>query len=113
MHLSRRASFEGQQQLRTRRSSWSFQESARHFRRLFPGGLANQQMYVFRHDYISDQMERMPAANFIQDFHEAVPGPNRSKQRSPSITTEGHEMQITLPVVPFERIAHPRKNPHP
>ncbi len=51
----------------------------------------------------------MPAANFIQDFHEAVPRPSRTKKRSPSITTERNEMQITLPIVPFERVAHQGK----
>ena len=48
----------------------------------------------------------MPAAYFIQDFHESVPRSSCSQQRSPSITTERNEMQITLPIVPFERIAH-------
>ena len=51
----------------------------------------------------------MPAANFIQDFHETVSPPSRSQQRSPSITTERNEMQITLPIVPFERVAHQGK----
>jgi hypothetical protein len=72
-------------------------------------------MHMLRHYDISDQTERMSAANFIQYLYKTVPRPNRTQRRPPPIATEGNEMKITLSVVPFERIAHRRKNqnPHP
>jgi len=105
---------ERQRQLCARRPSSSFQESPRHLllqylqylRWIFLGGLADQQMHMFRHHDISNEAERMPAANFIQDFHEAVSRPRRTKKRPPSITTESNEMQVALSVMTFERIAH-------
>jgi hypothetical protein len=110
-------SSERQRQLCAARSSSLLQQRPRDFlfqylqnlRRILFCRLAQRQMYMLRHHHIPDQPELVPSANFIQDFHKPVPRPNRSKQRSPPITTEGNEMKIPLPVMPLERIAHPTK----
>ena len=55
-------------------------------------------MDVFRHDYISDQVEGIFSTDFCQDGHEAIASPCGSEQGAPSGTTEGDEVEISLSV---------------
>jgi len=68
-----------------------------------------EKMDVFRHDYISDQPERIFNTDFRQDGHEAIASPRGSEQGTPSETTEGDEVEITLSVAALQRITHGRK----
>ena len=66
-------------------------------------------MDMFRHDYISDQLEGIFSTDFCQDGHEAIASPRGSEQGAPSETTEGDEVEITLSVAALQRITHGRK----
>jgi hypothetical protein len=66
-------------------------------------------MDMFRHDYISDQLEGIFSTDFCQDGNEAVASPRGSEQGAPSETTEGDEVEITLSVAALQGVAHGRK----
>jgi len=46
------------------------------------------------------------APHFVQDLYKLVARPRRTEERSPLITTEGHKVQVALPIETLERIAH-------
>jgi len=79
------------------------------FRRIAFPWFGDEKMNVFRHDDISDQAERIFNTDFCQDADEAIAGLRRSEQGAPSGTTEGNEVEITLPVAALQRVAHVRK----
>ena len=74
--------------------------------------LAQQQMDVLRHDYVTDQPETVPDANLIENFHESVACSSRSEEGPPPVTTERDEMEIAPPVIALQRVAH-RGKPAP
>src|ERR1700688_2650562 len=102
---------ERQRQLRCRRLSWPSAQGARNFllehlqdfRGVALGGLADQQMNVFRHDHITDQLKTVPHADLIQYSHEALAGPGRSEKGTPPIATEGDEMEIAASIKALQR----------
>src|SRR5712671_4754135 len=65
-------------------------------------------MYVIGHNHITHQQKLVPFANRSQRAHKQVSRANRSQQRQPSVTTEGHEVQIAAAVIAFQILGHER-----
>src|SRR5882762_9283308 len=63
-------------------------------------------MNMLRHDHITDELEVMPRADLVQNFHKLVTRPRRAEQRTPPIATEGNEMKIAAPVETLQTVAH-------
>jgi len=64
---------------------------------------------VLRHDDIADQSELILGTYFRKDAHKAIASLRGSKQRAPAETTEGDEVEITLPVTALQWVTHGRK----
>jgi hypothetical protein len=64
-------------------------------------GLAEEQVDVFRHYNVTDQLECMPGTYFVKDSDEATTCLQRSEKWTPMITTKGDEVQIALAVMAF------------
>ena len=79
------------------------------FRRIVFPRFGDEKMDVFRHDYVPDQSEGIFSTDLRQDGHEAIASPHGSEQGTPSETTEGDEVEITLSVAALQRITHGRK----
>src|SRR5580658_6721613 len=67
---------------------------------------AHQQMHVLRHHHVPEQPEPESEPNFTQNYHKSVPRPRRPEIRPSPMTTERHKVEIPLPVMPPQRIAH-------
>src|SRR5713101_3639007 len=65
-------------------------------------------MYVIGHDHITHQQKLVPFANRSQRAHKQVSCANRSQQRQPTVTTEGHKVQIAAAVIAFQILGHER-----
>jgi hypothetical protein len=67
--------------------------------------LADQEVHVFGHDYVSDQCKFMPAANLIQNLRKTIAGAHGSQVWPLPVTTERHKMKIALSEIPLQWIA--------
>ena len=67
--------------------------------------LADQEVHVFGHDYVSDQCKFMPAANLIQNLCKTIAGAHSSQVGPLPVTTERHKMKIAPSVKSLQRIA--------
>src|SRR5712672_3620297 len=63
-------------------------------------------MNMLGHDYITDELEVMPRADLVQNFHKLVTSPRRAEQRTTTIATEGNEMMIAAPIETLQTVAH-------
>jgi hypothetical protein len=72
-------------------------------------GFTHQQVNVFRHHHISNNVKSVPRTHFIEYLYKAIARPPRSKKRTSPITTEGHEVKIAQSVITPQRVAHRRK----
>jgi len=62
-------------------------------------------MNMLRHDYIPDELDVMPRADLVQNFHKLVTSPTRAEQRTTTIATEGNEMKIAAPIETLQTVA--------
>ena len=69
--------------------------------------LADQQMNMFRHHYITDQREIVALANFIQNLEKEIPSPLRAQQRRAAITTACNKVQLAQPIAASQALLHP------
>ena len=46
------------------------------------------------------------AADFDENFQEEVAGPSGSKEGKAAVTTASDEVEVVVPVVPFETVSH-------
>ncbi len=83
-------------------------------------GFADDQVHVFRHYHVAQQLESVPRAHLPEYLHKTITRTSRAQVRPAAITTKRDEVQIAASVMPLQRIAHgrnagPRKsqNPHP
>ena len=60
-------------------------------------GLADEQVHMLGHHYISNQPKPMALSDFPQRRNKDIPGPHRSQQRQPPVAAKGKKMQIPLP----------------
>src|SRR5713226_7830794 len=88
-------------------------ERLQHHRRRRFRRLADQQVHVIGHDHITHQQKLVPFANRSQRAHKQVSRANRSQQRQPSVTTEGHKVQIAAAVIAFQILGHERPPQEP
>jgi hypothetical protein len=78
----------------------------RGLRRVARSRFADQQMDVFGHHHVAEELKLLRATNLIENLDEAITGPRRAEQRKPTIATERKEMEIAASVIAPERIAH-------
>src|SRR6266403_4772939 len=103
-----------QSELRCRRFSRALSQSPgdsllehlQNFRGTTPLGFTKEQMNMLGHDYITDELEVMPRADLVQNFHKLVTSPRRAEQRTATIATEGNEMKIAAPIEALQTVAH-------
>jgi len=62
---------------------------------------------VFGHDYVPHHSEAILPPQLVEDLHEQIPCPDRTKQRKPAIATAGDEMEVFLSLAAFEILRHP------
>src|SRR6267378_2616461 len=84
----------------------SLLEHLQDFRGITPLGFTKEQMNMLRHDYIPDELDVMPRADLVQNFHKMVTSPRRAEQRTTTIATEGNEMNIAAPIETLQTVAH-------
>src|SRR5258705_9228602 len=84
----------------------SLLEHLQNFRGTTPLGFTKEQMNMLGHDYITDELEVMPRADLVQNFHKLVTSPRRAEQRTTTIATEGNEMKIAAPIETLQTVAH-------
>jgi hypothetical protein len=70
--------------------------------------LADQQMEVFRHHYISDHDKTVAAAYLLEDFEKQGSTGGSSQHGTAVITTRSDEMQVVAPVASFATFRHAR-----
>src|SRR5437879_251790 len=63
-------------------------------------------MNMLRHDYITGELDVMPRADLVQNFHKLVTRTRRAEQRTTTIATEGNEMKIAAPIEALQTVAH-------
>ena len=80
-------------------------EHLQDFRGITPLGFTKEQMNMLRHDYIPDELDVMPRADLVQNFHKLVTRPRRAEQRTTTIATEGNEMKIAAPIETLQTVA--------
>ena len=68
-------------------------------------------MHVFGHHHVASQLETIFVSGLIEHAHKQSAGVRGTKERQPSLTTEGDEMQVDLPVNAPEVFWHDRR-PH-
>ena len=72
----------------------------------YPLGFTKEQMNMLGHDHITDELEVVPRADLVQNFHKLVTSPRRAEQRTTTIATEGNEMKIAAPIETLQTVAH-------
>ena len=67
-------------------------------------------MNVLRHNHITDDDKAISAANLFKDFEKLVTNRSLSQQRLATITTEGDEVEVSVPVVTLKMAIHRENN---
>jgi|SRR5579863_10748871 len=76
-----------------------------------PQRFGNKQMHVFGHHHVADQLETIFVSDLTERAHKQIAGVCGTQEWQPSVTTEGDEMQVTLPVNAPEVFRHDRTAP--
>ncbi len=63
-------------------------------------------MDMFRHHYISTNIEPIPMTNLFQSFFEDIPSVSRSQQRFAMVTTERDEVKTPSFLKPLQSPRH-------
>src|SRR5712692_5875982 len=63
-------------------------------------------MHMVGHDHIAHQQESILSPNSAELLDEHIPCPRCSEEGQPPVTTEGHKMKLTLPVVALQSRRH-------
>src|SRR4051794_26416115 len=69
---------------------------------------ADQQMHVFRHDYVPVDTHPVPPSNAFKDLKEEIPQRGLAEKRPPFRTTEGKEMVVMRFLVTLQSGGHAR-----
>src|SRR6266699_5835944 len=63
-------------------------------------------MHMVGHHHIAHQQESILSPNSGELLDEHIPCPRCCEQGQPPVTTEGHKMKLTLPVVALQSLRH-------
>ena len=55
-------------------------------------------MHVFGHHHVANQLETIFVSGLIEHAHKQIAGVRGTKERQPSVTTEGDEVQVDVDV---------------
>ena len=69
--------------------------------------LAHQHMHVIGHHYVAHEKKSILSLDSSEFLHENVARLYASEQRQPSITIEGHKVELALSVVALQSLRHP------
>src|ERR1700740_789257 len=75
--------------------------------------LAHQHMHVIGHHYVAHEKKSILSLDSSEFLHENVARLYAYEQRQPSITTEGHKVELALSVVALQSLRHPTPKPPP
>jgi hypothetical protein len=69
-------------------------------------------MKMLRHHHTPHQRKAIARPRFVENFQEHIPRPRGAKKWQPAITAARDEMQVVMPVAPFEAVSHtPNQRP--
>src|SRR6266567_5887321 len=63
-------------------------------------------MHMVGHHHIAHKQESILSPNSAELLDEHIPCPRCCEQGQPPVTTEGHKMKLTLPVVALQSLRH-------
>jgi len=61
--------------------------------------LAEEQVNVFWHHHITEQLETVSGTHFVKHSHEAIAGVPRPEEWASPVTTEGNKVEVASSVM--------------
>ena len=99
-----RRGFRGGERLLARLSTPLFTQGARNsllehlydFRGVAGSRFADQQMHMFGHQHIADQLETIPGSDLLEDVDGEIPRANGTERAPSLVAAKGDEMKIAM-----------------
>jgi len=70
------------------------------------GGLGDEEVNVFGHDDVADELETISISHLTENLDERVSRARRAEKRESAVTTEAEEMQMVETVDALESFGH-------